>query len=48
MILANTDVIAWQDNRAALTNDDLAGQSLLAMIKFDPEILWIGIATVFA
>ncbi len=44
MILAEADIAAWVNSGAALTNDDVAGDDLLAAELLDAEALGFRIA----
>lgn len=47
VILAHADISAWNDVSTALSHDDRPDLSHFAVVYFDSEILWSGIATVF-
>jgi hypothetical protein len=41
IVLSNTDISAREVVCATLSEDDLTNADLLAMVRFDPKVLWI-------
>ena len=44
VVLSNTYVSTWEDNRTTLANDNIASNSLLAVVKLRTEVLRIRIS----